>query len=235
MKRITRLHPVSAGFSTIAPGSILQKCLGVIALGVLCWTATIAPATARTHRLNSDEMILFKRISSNSGQQRGSVTLDPILCLVARQRAADMARRNYFSHTNPDGQGANYLVRREGYQLPPHYDPSRSGNNIESLAMATGGAGEIFALWLGSSAHRTHVLGEAAFYREQLSVGVGVARSPRPPYYKYYVFLSAPPNGTPLPQAVTLLSPKGVNLASTRIGRARVKSKDVRTRRHSAD
>ncbi len=220
MNRLTRLRPVSAGFSTIAPGSILQKCLGAIALGVLCWTATVAPATARTHRLSSDEMILFKRISSNSGQQRGSVTLDPILCLVARQRAADMARRNYFSHTNPDGLAANYFVRREGYQLPTYYDPSNSGNNIESIAMGVVGPGEIFSLWLGSSAHRTHVLGEAAFYQEQRSIGVGVARSSRPPYYKYYVFLSAPPNATPRPQAVALLSPKGVKLASKQLRRA---------------
>ena len=213
MKRLIRLRPASVSATTTAPDSRWRKYVSGLALGIACWVATLAHASARTHRLTSDEMVLFKRISSSSVQQRVSITLDPILCLVARQRAADMAKRNYFSHTNPDGDGPNFLVRREGYVLPTYYDASRSGNNIESLGMGTGGAGEIFSLWLGSAAHRTHVLGEAAFYREQRSIGVGVFRSSRPPFYKYFVMLSAPPTSAPGPQVVTLTSPKGTVMA----------------------
>ena len=213
MKRLTRLRLSSAPTSTSAPDSLWRKYMGGLALGIACWAATLAPASARTHRLSSDEMVLFKRISSSSVQQRVSITLDPILCLVARQRAADMAKRDYFSHTNPDGFGANYLVRREGYVLPTYYDASLSGNNIESLGMGIGGAGEIFSLWLGSPAHRTHVLGEGAFYREQRSIGVGVFRSSRPPFYKYFVMLSAPTTTAPGPQVVILTSPKGTLMA----------------------
>lgn len=187
-----------------------------IALGIVAMIAMISPATAQIQRLSSDETILFKRIAANSGQQRDTVAPDPILCIVARQRAADMAKRNYFSHTNPDGQGVNFLVRRAGYVLPSYYDLSRSGNNLESIGMSTGSSQEMVSLWLKSSGHRVHVLGELAFYQQQSSVGVGVFRSPKAPHYKYYVFLSAPPNGSLSPRTAGLTNAKGVTLASTR-------------------
>lgn len=197
-----------------ASGSLFKNLVAGIALGILFLIVTTAPATAGIHRLSSDEMTLFQRISSNAGQQRETATLDPILCIVARQRAADMARRNYFSHTNPSGQGANFLVRRAGFVLPSHYNSALAGNNIESIGMSTGSAKEIFSLWLKSSAHRLHVLGELDFYQEQTSVGVGVFRSPRAPYYTYFVFLSAPPNAALRPRAAVLKNPKGVTIAS---------------------
>ena len=83
-----------------------------IVLGMISMVAFVAPASAQIHRLNSDEMSLFKRIAADAEQQRDAMTLDPILCIVARKHAADMAKRNYFGHTNPDGQGPNFLVRR---------------------------------------------------------------------------------------------------------------------------
>jgi Cysteine-rich secretory protein family len=187
-----------------------------IAIGLVSMVATITPATAQIYRLNTDEMTLFKRIAANAEQQRDTLRLDPTLCIVARKRAADMASRHYFSHTNPDGQGANYLVRRAGYMLPSYYDRSRSGNNLESIGMSTGTPQEMVSLWLHSSGHRVHVLGEFDFYRQQTSVGVGVFRSPEAPHYKYFVFLSAPPNASLTPRAMTLKSPTGATLASTR-------------------
>lgn len=185
-------------------------------MGIVLSAAGIAPASAHVHRLRNNEMILFKRLSSNAEQQRESMKLDPILCMVARQRAVDMARRDYFSHTNPEGLGANILVRRAGFILPSYYDRSRSANSIESLGMKVGGPKEIVSLWLKSSGHRAHVLGEFDFFRAQTSVGVGVARSREAPYYKYYVFLSAPPNASLNPRAVILKNPQGVTIARSR-------------------
>lgn len=187
-----------------------------IALGIVSTAAMIAPVTAEIHRLSRDETTLFKRIAANSEQQRDTVALDPILCIVARKRAADMANRNYFSHTNPDGHGANSLVRRAGYMLPSHYERARSGNNIESIGMSTGSPQEMASLWLHSSGHRLHVLGDLDFYQQQSSVGVGVFRSSEAPHYKYYVFLSAPPNASLRPRAAILKNTKGVTIASTR-------------------
>jgi len=159
---------------------------------------------------------IFELVSKDHGQERRTVALDPILCKVARDRGADMARRNYFDHVNPGGQGPNFLVRRAGFVLPSFYDNSRSGNNIESIAMHTGDPKAAFALWMGSGPHRTHLLGNEAFYQEQTSVGVGVLRSPNPPHYRYYVFLSAPANQSTRPPSVILKDPKGKIIARTR-------------------
>lgn len=177
-----------------------------IALGIISLVASVTPVTAQIHRLNSDEMTLFKRIAANAEQQRDGMALDPVLCIVARKRAADMAKRNYFGHINPDGDGANSLVRRAGYVLPSYYDSSRSGNNIESIGMSTGSPQSIVTLWLRSSGHRPHILGELDFYQQQSAIGVGVFRSPAPPHYRYYVFLSAPPNVSLSPRPATALA-----------------------------
>ncbi|MES2438985.1 MAG: CAP domain-containing protein [Verrucomicrobiota bacterium] len=206
-----RLRP----FLKIITGFFFQDRPGAVTLGILISAMALTPASGEIHRLRSDEMTLFQRISSNAEQRRPTMKLDPILCLVARQRAADMARRGYFDHVNPDGHGANYLVRRAGFLLPAEYDSSRSGNNIESIGMSTGSPRQIAALWLKSPAHRVHVLGELGFYEQQTAVGVGIVRSSRPPHFKYHVFLSAPPNASPRARAVILKSPKGKTITST--------------------
>ncbi len=197
-------------------GTLFRSLTSALAAGIATAAVMTLPAEGQIHRINSDETVLFKKISHLSGQQRSSMNLDPILCLVARQRGADMARRHYFGHTTPDGKGANYLIGQAGYLLPSYYDLSRSGNNIESIGMSPGPAKQMVALWLNSSAHRSHVLGELEFFREQTSVGVGVFRSSTAPYYKYYVLLSAPPNGTLKPRRVVLINPRGVTIATTR-------------------
>ena len=184
-----------------------------IVLGMISLVAFVAPASAQIHRLNSDEMSLFKRIAANAEQQRDAMVLDPILCIVARKHATDMAKRNYFGHTNPDGQGPNFLVRRAGYVLPSYYDRSRAGNNIESIGMSTGSPQSVTSLWLRSNDHRPHVLGELDFYQQQSAIGVGVYRSAAPPHYRYYVFLSAPPNIALSPRSAILKDPHGVTLA----------------------
>ena len=83
-------------------------------------------------QLNSQEQRIVALMQSTGGQQRAFLTVDPILSKVARAKAADMAKRRYFAHTNPDGKGPNYMVKQAGYSLPAGYDQSADGNNIES-------------------------------------------------------------------------------------------------------
>jgi hypothetical protein len=195
---------------------ILKSRTLALASRIIPLIATIATASAEVHRLKPEEMALSKRIWTHSGQGRNKMTLDPILCKVARQRAADMARQDYFGHVNPLGQGPNYLVRRAGFALPAYYDRSRSGNNIESIGMGISTPREIVSLWCSSSGHRPHVLGENSFYKAQTAVGVGIYRSTRPPFCKYYVFLSAPPNPAVTSQSIILKDPKGNTLSPTK-------------------
>src|SRR5687767_12039102 len=96
--------------------------------------AAVASATWARAQLNSQEERVATLLTNAYDQHRPFVPVDPILPRVARARAIDLARRNYFDHVNPDGHGPNYLVRQAGYSLPATYDQSARGNKIESIA-----------------------------------------------------------------------------------------------------
>lgn len=141
--------------------------------------------------LRESEQQLVQFIASEPKQQRSHLTCDPTLVEVARQRAQDMAERDYFAHTTPDGHGPNHLVRQAGYELPPRYSTNLSANNVESI-----GAGYVTAegVWkdlLESPSHRMHVLGTLSFYADQVEYGVGYAKGGR--YGHYWVVITAEP------------------------------------------
>ena len=140
---------------------------------------------------NSQELEMGRLIENYAQQRRLGMRRNAILSEVARQRAEDMARRSYFNHTNPDGIGPNHLIRQKGYVLPGFYDSSLAGNNVESIAAGDATAAGTFKQWLNSAGHRSHVLGETPFYRDQVDYGVGFAQSPTSPFRYYWVFLSA--------------------------------------------
>lgn len=147
--------------------------------------------TARAWTPNGQEIDIANRMAGASGQQRASLQFDPILAQVARERAMDLAQRRYFSHTNPDGHGVNYLVRKMGYALPDWYPAD--GNNLESIAAGRATAGTTWSDWMGSPDHKTHLLGEEDFFAEQTAYGVGYYEEPNAPYHYYWVVLTAPP------------------------------------------
>lgn len=126
-------------------------------------------------------------------QRRPALTRNATLDSVARERAWDMALRGYFSHVNPDGLGPNTLVERAGYSLPPTYDHALSGNNIESAAAAYANARTAWRYFMGSSYHRTHLLGLNPLFYEQTEFGIGYAWRPNSRYGHYWVVLIARP------------------------------------------
>ena len=142
--------------------------------------------------LNTQETNVAASLVNHPDQQRATLVCDPILAQVARARARDMALRGYFSHTNPDGEGPNLLVRRAGYSLPSWYSTSRNANNIESIGGGHTSANAVWQGWLNSSAHRTHLLGENDFYASQEAYGIGYYFNPDSPLKHYWVFISAP-------------------------------------------
>jgi hypothetical protein len=181
-------------------------------LAVLSFHLGIAPAGAV--ELNSQEQQIFYCLKTAGGQHRPFVVLDPILCRVARQKAADMANRRYYSHTNPDGHGPNWLVREAGYALPDYYDQSAGGNNIESINAGRASAGDAWSSWMDSGPHRQHLLGENSFYAAQTSVGVGFVADPDSEWRYYWVVLTAPPSGP----TVSIKTPKvGQRLATNSV------------------
>jgi len=101
-----------------------------------------------------------------------SLMIDPELGQIARQRAADMAAKNYFAHTAPNGDtSASLLMSADAHfqgllgenMAAQHYDPSE-GIDVEVFAR------RFVATWLASAPHKEN-LSFAAYNR----TGVGAA------------------------------------------------------------
>ena len=122
------------------------------------------------------------------GQRRGAFNCNAILARIARARAEDMATRGYLSHTNPDGFGANYLVRQAGYVLPTWYGTGNGDSNIESIAPGRATAQEAFTALVDDPPHRIHILGEDPVFAAQTDYGIGYS-----PEGNIWVVLTAQP------------------------------------------
>lgn len=151
-------------------------------------------AQARLAR-NAQEREVARLVAEHPLQGRPRLVHDAHLHLVARAKARDMARRNYFGHVDPDRIGPNHVIRMTGYKLPDNYSSSRRANNVESIAAGTNyNARRAFEAWLRSPGHRRHLLASDDFGRQQTRFGVGYAQSPGSKFRNYYVFISAPPS-----------------------------------------
>ena len=167
--------------------------------------------------LNSEEQKLAQLLTGSSSQRRdrSQMVADERLCRVARARAMDMAKRRYFDHVNPDGNGPNYLVRQAGYPLPSHYSTSRSANNVESIGCGYSGASACWDGWMGSSAHKTHLLATSSFYVDQTTYGVGYYYDSGSPYRSYFVVITAPPSAM---DSLSITSPvSGARVATSQM------------------
>lgn len=151
----------------------------------------LPPEAELVCELTPEEQALADLMRSDPGQQRPSLTCNPILVQVARERAEDLGRRNYFDHVNPDGYGPNYLVQAAGYTLPDWYYQEPEANNIESLAGGFSSAQLAWDALLDSESHRIHVLGEDPFFQEQIEFGIGYTFVENSQYQYYWVILTA--------------------------------------------
>jgi uncharacterized protein YkwD len=156
--------------------------------------AFLLPAP-QAHAVNANEQAIFDKLRTDSDQGRPFMVLDPLLCQVARAKAADLADRDYYDHTDPDGHGPNWWVEHAGYPLPDYYDHSPDGNNIESIAGGYPDPDGAWDVWMDSGGHRQHLLATVDFYAQQTSVGVGFVSRPGSRYTNYWVVLTAPPAG----------------------------------------
>ena len=69
---------------------------------------------------------------------------------AAQAHSDDMARRNFFSHTSPDGRGPVDRLRAQGV--------TGFAAVAENIARTSGGAREVVALWLNSPNHRDNIV-----------------------------------------------------------------------------
>jgi uncharacterized protein YkwD len=88
---------------------------------------------------------------------------------AAQGHSDDMAARNFFDHTNPDGQGPQARIDATGYKW------STWGENI---ARGQSDATSVMDSWMHSSGHRANIL-NCAF----TELGVGVHQGTGGPWW----------------------------------------------------
>lgn len=120
----------------------------------------------------------------------------PVLMEVARQKALDMVRRNYFAHQTPEGIGINCMLHENGYLLPMLWRDECHENNFESLAagLPTGKSAVqalIVDAGVPSAYHRKHLLGLTDFYRGCTDVGICFVRASNTTFKTYCVIIVA--------------------------------------------
>lgn len=138
--------------------------------------ASIAPDTLEvpldiSHRANPNE--LERAVHEETNRRRSQHNLDTLaysdhLSAIALQHSRDMAHREFFDHTSPDGEDASDRYRRFGH------DTRSCGENIARTHPSPDDATRDVAAsvvddWMDSPGHRENILREQ-FERE----GIGV-------------------------------------------------------------
>lgn len=140
---------------------------------------------------SQQEQDMIDLLLEDVNQEHPSLTRNETLMRVAQARATDMATRNYFSHTDPDGYGPNYHAEKAGYYLPDAYGHGDTDNQIESISAGDIDASDIWAAFMASDPHKDHLLGRTEFFAEQDEYGVGYAYNVSSTYDHYWVVLIA--------------------------------------------
>lgn len=102
-----------------------------------------------------------------------AVTWNGYLAHAARRHAADMAKREYFSHTSPEGQSMRDRVPAAGYK-----SWSELGENIA----AGRGVKTVMDSWLKSPSHCATIMDP-----NLTEVGIGYVERSGSPYHTYWV------------------------------------------------
>jgi uncharacterized protein YkwD len=98
-----------------------------------------------------------------------ALTVDSRLAAAARKHSADMAARDYFSHTTPNGVTFSQRIDAEGYRW------SLVGENI---AAGQRDATEVMRDWMNSPGHRANILN--CQFR---NIGIGVVQNGKSPVW----------------------------------------------------
>ena len=104
------------------------------------------------------ELVNAERAKARCGAVHSDARLDD----ASQGHSADMARRNYFSHTTPEGVDPWERARAAGYTTP-------TGENI---AMGQRTAEQVMDSWMNSSGHRANILN-----CDSHAIGMGLARN----------------------------------------------------------
>ncbi len=120
------------------------------------------------------------------------------LAQAAQKKAQDMATRNYFGQTDPDGHGINYYINQAGYSLNADYLAKNDANYFGCIT-ATFKDGAEAAKYLikdgnasnQQAGNRRLLLGIDDFYSDCTDIGVAVYYNPNSTYKYYWCIIVA--------------------------------------------
>lgn len=159
-----------------APAFVSALRAGMIEPSSVVTVRRLAPAVARTPTpspvpaaqpsdLNATaEAVIFASVNEErEAAGLPALTLDPTLVAVARAHSRDMIARDFFGHSNPDGEDPFDRMRAAGVSF---------GYAAENLVSGQSGGGA-HATLMASAPHRANILGE--HYRR---IGIGAIVRP---------------------------------------------------------
>jgi len=124
---------------------------------------TPAPTTPPQLSPVDQVLMLVNDARARAATPCGPVQLDPRLMAAAQAHSDDMAARNFFDHTNPDGATFSQRVLAAGYPDVAMAENIAKGQRSASLVMRA---------WMESTGHRENI--ENCAYN---FIGIGVNRS----------------------------------------------------------
>jgi len=146
-----------------------MKKIKILALGVLLLGSAYLTGKLLLNKDISEFLkteIINETLFELTNEQREENNLpafhqNTLLQLAAQNKAEDMAKRDYFSHYDPEGRRFTHFVKQAGY------DYMYTGEN---LAVKFKTSEKVIQKWMESLTHKANILGER--YSE---IGVGVA------------------------------------------------------------
>jgi uncharacterized protein YkwD len=105
------------------------------------------PATTKPDSSAQDQVVAL----TNAERQQagcGPLTVDADITAAAQGHATDMANRDYFEHTTPEGVTFDQRIRNAGYSRP----------GAENIAKGASSAAQVMDLWMNSAGHRANIL-----------------------------------------------------------------------------
>lgn len=133
-------------------------------------------------RSNPQEFVQELKLPNDIKVSGITLQWNELLANAAEKKALDMAKRGYFSHTDPEGYGMNYHINKAGYTLNKDWIKNKRDNNFESIAMNCE-SGEhgikllIIDAGIPSKGHRKHLLGLDPWNSSLTDIGIGYVES----------------------------------------------------------
>ncbi|WP_051969403.1 sigma-70 family RNA polymerase sigma factor [Kitasatospora azatica] len=132
--------------------------------------SSAAPRTPTSPNVAAYQQQVLDLVNSQRSQNGcGPLSSNAKLQLAAQRQSDDMAARQFFDHTNPDGAGPQQRIDAAGYQW------SSWGENI---ARGQSDPASVMDSWMNSPGHRANILNCA--FKE---IGVGVHLGPGGPWW----------------------------------------------------